>query len=124
MLDNLRILQVNLNKSAQAIESALQLVVELVIVKKPKLIPARQSSLDYLDTHSINYPSFTQILPLLQDYSIRPRVLVYSARTTQAQVTILADTNTQGNTTIERKLLSTSILPSAILLGDFNINHL
>ncbi|KAF1922204.1 uncharacterized protein M421DRAFT_17123, partial [Didymella exigua CBS 183.55] len=132
MLDKLRILQVNLNKSAQATESALQ------------------SPLDYLDTCSVNHPSFTQILPLLQDYSIRPRVLVYSARTIQAQVTILTDTSpdpdflaitvkssrttfsiynvynqldTQGITTIERKLLSTSILPSAILLGDFNINH-
>ena len=65
MLDtnNLRILQINLNKSVQATESALQVAVELaidlVIVQEPWLCLIQQTPPDFSDTRSVNYPSFT-----------------------------------------------------------------
>jgi hypothetical protein len=95
MLDknNLRILQVNLNKSPQATESALQvcvdLAVDLLVVQEPWLAPLQPSG-NYANTRSINHPSFAQIFPPSPDPSLRPRVLLYASNNLQAQINPLA----------------------------------
>lgn len=91
MLDktNLRILQVNLNKSPQATESALQvcvdLAIDLLVVQEPWLVPLPATG-NYSNTRSINHPSFAQIFPSLPDPSLRPRVLLYASNNFQAQI--------------------------------------
>jgi hypothetical protein len=80
--NSIKVLQVNLNHSALAIELALQLAIELkidlVIIQEPWIIPKNQDP-DYRNTRSILHPSFTQILPA--DLTLRPRTLVYVSRT-------------------------------------------
>ncbi len=75
-----RVLQVNLNRSAQATESALQIAVELkidiVVVQEPWIL--QNSELDYSNARSILHPSFVQILP--KSTILRPRTLVYVSR--------------------------------------------
>ena len=95
MVDNsLRILQVNLNRSAQATESALQVAVELAIdlvaVQEPWLVHS-QTPQDYTHTRSVNHPSFVQTLPTLPDPSLRPRVLLYASHSLQAQINPIQD---------------------------------
>jgi hypothetical protein len=96
MLDkhNLRILQVNLTKSPQATESALQvcvdLAVDLLVVQEPWLVPLPLSG-NYANTRSINHPSFAQIFPPSPDPSLRPRVVLYASNNLQAQINPLAD---------------------------------
>lgn len=88
MLDNLRILQANLNKSPQATESTLQLAVELaidlVIVQEPALYSSVRD--DYSDCRSVSHQSFSQIFPQPLPSSIRPRVMAYVSRSLEAQV--------------------------------------
>jgi hypothetical protein len=85
MLDNnnLRILQVNLNKSAHATESALHtavdLAIDLLVVQEPWLVPSQQTPLDYSQMRSVNHPYFIQIFPILPDPSLRPWVLIYAS---------------------------------------------
>ena len=78
MLDNIKILQANLNKSTQATESTLQLAIELKIdiiaVQEPWLTLTRNN--DYAGTRLINHPAYLQILPQSEP-SLRPRVLFY-----------------------------------------------
>ena len=83
-----RVLQVNLNRSAQATESALQIAVELkidlVVIQEPWILhnsqplnsqlPNAQPN-DYTNARSILHPSFVQILP--KSTRLRPRTLVY-----------------------------------------------
>ena len=78
---SLKILQINLNRSSIATESALQLAIELnidlILVQEPWII----------DTRSTIHPAFFQILPnyLLET---RPRTLAYIANRLQPIVTI------------------------------------
>ena len=157
MIDkNLRILQVNLNRSAQATESALQVAVELaidlIVVQEPWLVPSQQTPLDYTDTRSVNHPSFVQTFPTLPHPALRPRVLIYASRSLQAQINPLQDSpadpdcqavgiksthfnftlyniynenDQQGspNRTIERMLLPTMLPTTTLVLGDFNTHH-
>ena len=87
---SIKLLQVNLNKSAPATESTLQLAIELkvdlVIVQEPWLIPNNQDR-DYANTRSISHQGFTQILPNY-DPILRPRTLVYVSRSCFAQVNL------------------------------------
>lgn len=95
MMDhNLRILQVNLNRSPMATEHTLQLAVELaidlIVIQEPWLVNP-QTNDNYLGTRSVIHSSFTQILPTLQDLSLRPRVLLYASRILQAQINPIQD---------------------------------
>ncbi|KIM94776.1 hypothetical protein OIDMADRAFT_45689 [Oidiodendron maius Zn] len=71
---SLKILQVNLNRSGPATESALQTAIELradlIVVQEPWVIRD--------NTRSIAHQSFTQILPLSN--GLRPRTLVYLSK--------------------------------------------
>ena len=95
MENNLRVLQVNLNKSAQATESTLQSAVEraidLIIVQEPWLVFTRSDPPDYSRTRSVNHSSYVQILPPSTNPGLRPRVLIYVLKTLKAQVNPLHD---------------------------------
>jgi hypothetical protein len=157
MLDNnLRILQVNLNRSAQATESALQVAVELaidlIVVQEPWLVPSQQTPLDYTDTRSVIHPSFVQTFPILPHPFLRPRVLLYASRSLEVQINPIQDSladpdclavqinskhfnftlyniynenDQQGssNRTIERMLLPLTLPPASLVLGDMNTHH-
>ena len=83
-----KVLQVNLNRSAVATESALQLAIELnvdlVVVQEPWVIPGS----DYINTRSVIHQSFLQILP--KDLCYRPRTLVYVSRSFRPLVSLAA----------------------------------
>ena len=76
-----RVLQVNLNRSAQATESALQIAVELkiniVVVQEPWILHNPQLD-NYSNAWLILHLSFVQILP--KSTILRPRTLVYISR--------------------------------------------
>ena len=82
--NSLKVLQVNLNRSSIATESALQIAIELgvdlVAVQEPYIL------LNNSLPRSINHPGFIQILPA--DVSPRPRVLVYIARSTSTKLLV------------------------------------
>ena len=151
---SLKILQINLNRSATATESALQLATELkidlLVVQEPWTTPKNQGQNDYFDTRSILHPSYIQILPA--DLRFRPRTLVYVATSCKAIVTISSsspkdpdlliidiiegkskiqllniynkiDQAGTGLNTLKRCLYKLALLPSTVLLGDFNTHH-
>jgi hypothetical protein len=142
-----KILQVNLNRSQQATESALQIALELkvdlLLVQEPWIF---QNSI----TRSINHPSFTQILPNFGEW--RPRTLAYisngykplvslspsspqdpdllvidiKTKTSKFQVLNIyneEDQAKEGPKTLERCLFNRELEPNSILLGDFNTHH-
>jgi hypothetical protein len=98
----IRVLQVNLNRSAPATESALQIAVELkidiVVVQEPWIL--RTSESDYSSARLILHQSFVQILP---NTVLRPRTLVYVLRSFGLLVTIAT------NSTLDSNLLAIDI---------------
>ena len=151
---SIRVLQVNLNRSSPATESALQIAIELkidlVIVQEPWVPPRPSDTTDYSNTRSILHPSFSQILPA--DLTYRPRTLVYIAKSFKPLVTIASsspqdsdllvidiiekqskiqllnvyneeDQAKIGPFTLERCLFSRELQPNSLLLGDFNTHH-
>ena len=151
---NTKVLQVNLNKSAAATESALQLAIELkvdiIVVQEPWLVQLADNELDYSTTRSIAHSAFLQILPA--DLSFRPRTLVYVAKSYRPIATIAStsprdsdmlavdieegtsklqllniynesDQARLGPKTLERCLYSRTLQPSTILLSDFNTHY-
>ena len=141
---SIKVLQVNLNRSALATESALQVAIELradlVVVQEPYII---QGDLP----KSINHPSFVQVLPL--NVLPQPRVLVYVSRTIKPVVSravnspqdpdVLVIDIIEGNQKVQlfniynkdnqkgigRNTLNKAIYPSrfssnTVVLGDFN----
>jgi hypothetical protein len=151
---SLRILQVNLNRSAPATESALQVAIELkidlIIVQEPWLTPRPPDITNYSNTRSVLHPSFSQILPA--DLTYRPRTLVYIARSLKPLVTIASSSPrdsdllvvdiTEGQLkiqllniynekdqaetdlyTLQRCLFPRELQPNSLLLGDFNTHH-
>ena len=147
---SLKVLQVNLNRSALATESVLQVAVELgvglVVVQEPWVIIPDQ---DYTKARSVLHPSFIQLLPL---GLYRPRTLVYIAKELNSRVNISptsprdpdllaidilvgkskiqlvniyneADQLGLGPSTLPRCLYTRQLAPSSIVLGDFNIHH-
>ena len=93
---NIRILQINLNRSQIATESTLQLAIEakvdLVLVQEPWLSRnqeprlSRNQELSYSLVQSTQHPSFTQLFPRNRD--IRPRTLAYISKTSQFQTSL------------------------------------
>jgi Endonuclease-reverse transcriptase len=81
MNSSTKVLQVNLNRSSIATESALQVAIELkvdiLVVQEPWLAP-NTSQADYTTTRSVLHSAFYQILPA--DLSLRPRTLIYVAK--------------------------------------------
>jgi ribonuclease HI len=151
MLGNLKILQVNLNKSTTATESTLQLAIELkaniIAVQEPWLAPTNNDN--YAQARSTIHQAFFQILPTA-DPSIRPRVMFYISRTLAAEtytlqnfkkdpdamaivvkgdnyqihlINLYNQTNAEGTKTIPRVLLETQLPPSSILVLDCNEHH-
>ena len=151
---NIRVLQVNLNHSQPATESALQLAIELkidlVIVQEPWLLTRPPEATDYSNTRSVLHPSFLQILPA--DLTYRPRTLAYVVRGFKPLVTIASssprdpdllvidviegqskiqllniynekDQAETGLYTLERCLFARELQPNSLLLGDFNTHH-
>jgi len=151
MLDSIKILQVNLNKSLQATESTLQLAIELkvdiIAVQEPWLTPTRNN--DYADTRSTSHAAYLQILPQSEP-NLRPRVLFYISRTLLAETYLLEGFTSDldaialvvqkgdyklnifnlynergigGIKTIPRVLLKSRLPESSILLLDANEHH-
>ena len=147
----IKVLQINLNKSSIATESALQLAIELkvdlVLVQEPWLVP-RDPNRDWSSTRSVLHPSYTQILPIVQE--LWPRTLSYIARGFRPIVNLVPiadldilildiiegsqrlqlvniyneDSQIEGETrTLERVLYNRAICPNTVLLGDFNTHH-
>jgi ribonuclease HI len=152
---SLKILQVNLNRNSTATESALQIAIELkvdlIIVQEPWVVLSDQEHDNYNNTRSTLHPSFLQILPA--DLTYRPRTLVYVSKQFCPTVNIANDSPQdsdllvidiiEGNgkiqllnvyneasqnetihqKTLERVLYARTLFPSSILLGDFNTHH-
>src|SRR3954454_4164754 len=85
---SIKVLQVNLNKSQEATESALQAAIEtkvdLILVQEPWLY--NQGVVSFEESYSINHPSFTQLLP--RNRILRPRTLVYVSRSFKPLVSL------------------------------------
>src|SRR4051812_34170307 len=88
----LKVLQINLNTTAAATESALKLAqeleVDLLVCQEPWLAP-REPNTPY--TRSITSPDFVQILPALPPPFLRPRTLIYVSRFLDIQVNTRQD---------------------------------
>ena len=89
---SLRVLQVNLNRSLEATESALQVAIEqnidLIIIQEPWLVHPNLDN--YSNTRSIQHSSFSQLLPQLlpTNQNLRPRTLAYISRSLQYTVSL------------------------------------
>jgi ribonuclease HI len=88
---SIRVLQVNLNKSQAATESALQVAIEtrvdLILVQEPWLYTSGQRELSsYEDLYSTQHPSFTQLYP--RNRALRPRTLVYVSKSFKPLVSL------------------------------------
>ena len=152
---DIKILQINLNKSQPATESALQLAMELnidfIIVQEPWLIPRPSPTSEYSNTRSVSHQNFIQIFPSFSA-TLRPRTMIYVSK--RQQQNILSSTikindpdiqavnfkfdgkqfnliniyNNNGQDrsrgkTIEEYLFSLKIEQNTIILGDFNLHH-
>jgi retrotransposon-encoded endonuclease len=144
-----KILQVNLNWNQQAMESALQLALELevdlVLVQEPWIIQG-----EGITTRSINHLSFSQILPNFGDYRPQtfayilkrykpivslsqsspndPDLLVIDIKTKSAKLQVLNIYNEKdqaniGPKTLNRCLYQREIERNTVLVGDFNTHH-
>jgi len=86
---SIRVLQVNLNRSAPATESALQIAIELkidlIIIQEPWIIQHTDFE-DYTNARSIVHQSFIQILP--KNTRLRPRTLAYVSKSFSPLVSI------------------------------------
>lgn len=144
----LRIIQANLNRSAEATESALELGIreksDLIMVQEPWML--RDQSQSYL--RSIAHSAYQMIIPK-HNPQTRPRVLAYAKRSLNVQITphdlddpdiqslIVQDTKGKrlqiinvynekdqgGHWTLDRALYRTNLLPNCVMVGDFNIRH-
>lgn len=85
---DIKILQINMNKSQPATENTLQVAtepgVDLIFIQEPWLIPKNQAGNNYSGLRSVNYPNFIQILPNY-DPMYRPRTLIYASNQIKAQ---------------------------------------
>ena len=92
MVENLKVLQVNLNKNPRTTESTLQLAIELkvdiIAIQEPWIAPSNSSN--YEAPRSIAHQSFYQIFPKA-DPNLRPRALFYISRSVTAEVSQLEE---------------------------------
>ena len=149
---SIKVLQVNLNRSALATESALDLAVglgvDIIAVQEPWVFPKLDG--DYTTTRLVIHQGYTQILPYYG--SLRPRTLFYIAKASLALANIatespqnpdylILDINTRdsrvqviniynqkhlnksGIYTINRELLPSPLARNTVVLGDFNTHH-
>ena len=143
---SIKILQVNLNRSAPATESALETAIEL----KVDLIVIQEPWVTEDNSRSIAHQSFSQILP--PDTNLRPRTLVYVSKAFRPSLSLAisspkdpdlmtidilegnskiqllnvyneADQAGVGPKTLERCLFHQELSPNTVLLGDFNTHH-
>ena len=147
---SIKVLQINLNRSQIATKSALEVAIELkadlIIVQEPWITPGP----DYSSCRSVSHQGFTQILP--RNNGLRPRTLAYISKGFKPLVNIAAsspldpdlliiDIIEENNKiqfyniynkadqlgsnidTLSRCLYSLLVYSSAIILGDFNTHH-
>ena len=148
---SIKTLQINLNRSAAATESALDLAIELkvdiIAVQEPQVFPNPDSN--YTTTRLVIHQGFIQILPFHR--LLRPRTLFYISKalsfiniakeSPQDPDCLIIDIN-NGNSkiqviniynkkdlnstsiyTINRGLLPSPLYQHSIVLGDFNTHH-
>jgi len=147
----IKTLQINLNRSATATESALNLAIELEIsliaVQEPWVYPDPDNN--YLNTRSVIYQGYIQLLP--NHGILRPRTMFYIARSISQFINISEDSpddpdcliidinqgskiqiinlynkddlNSQAIKTLNRGLLPNPLYKDSIVLGDLNIHH-
>ena len=150
MIENLRVLQVNLNKNPRTTESTLQLAIELkvdvIAIQEPWIAPS--DSNNYEAPRSIAHQSFYQIFPKA-DPNLRPRALFYISRSLTAEVSQLEEIadpdaiaitiqegrlkfniynvynqkNAENTKTFQRLLANTQLPTSTLLLMDANEHH-
>lgn len=88
---DIKILQINMNKSQPATENTLQVAtelgVDLIFIQEPWLIPKNQAGNNYSGSRSVNHPNFIQILPNY-DPMYRPRTLIYASNQIKAQTNL------------------------------------
>ena len=145
---SIKVLQINLNYSALATESALDLAIGLgvgiIAVQEPQVFPNLNG--DYITTRSVIHQGFVQILPF--HGLLRPRTLFYISKAlsfiniakespqdpdcliidinngnSKIQVINIynkKDLNGTGIRTINRGLLPSPLYQHSIVLGDFN----
>ena len=151
---DIRILQINLNRSQYATESTLQYAVEnnigLILVQEPWLINSQNN--DYSSTRSISHQGFTQIKPN-SPVLVRPRTWAYIAKNSLFDISIsdispndpdllILNINNyqiiniynqldQGGSrlkTLDRVLYplfeTKTLSPNSVILGDFNLYHI
>ena len=86
MVENLKVLQINLNKNPRTTESTLQLAIELkvdiIAIQEPWIAPSNSSN--YEAPRSIAHQSFYQIFP--SSTISRPRALFYISRSLKAEI--------------------------------------
>ena len=150
---SIKLIQINLNRSQAATESALQLAIELkvdlIIVQEPWIYTPSPID-DYSNSRSVLHPSFTQILP--RNNKLRPRTLAYISKEFKPLVCLAAsspldpdllvidiiegsykiqllniyneaDQLGSNTSTLTRCLYDQELYSSSILLGDFNTHH-
>lgn len=148
---NIKTLQINLNRSAVATESALDLAIGLevgiIAVQEPWVFPSLNN--DYTTTRSVVHQGYTQILP--NHGSLRPRTLFYISKALSfisiahdspqdpdcliidinkgnSKIQLIniyneKDLNGAGIYTIDRGLIPSPLYQYSIILGDFNTHH-
>jgi hypothetical protein len=148
---NLKILQINVNRSSLATEGALEyardLDIDLIAVQEPWITTSDNGN-DYRKARSITHPSYNCIVPSPTSPSTRPRTLLYfrrdlglelaqkdlgdsdlqsiDIRDKRNQLTLLNIYNERDVNniwTLDRTLYKLPIPKSTILLGDFNIHY-
>ena len=90
----LKVLQINVNRNSPAIESALNLAIQvdakILAIQEPWLV--KEST--YKNTRSVAHQDYTQIIPTLRDNSLRPRVLFYIRKDLEVEtIPFISDDN-------------------------------
>jgi hypothetical protein len=147
-----RVLQINLNRSAPATKSTFEIAIELnidiIAVQELWVFPAINN--DYTNTRSVIHQGFTQILPI--HGPLRPRTLYYISknlgpstalasnspqdpdcliidmqnRGSKIQLINLYNEKDLGGTgvyTLNRGVIPAPLSQYSIILGDFNTHH-
>ncbi|KAI0999678.1 hypothetical protein K3495_g8518 [Podosphaera aphanis] len=94
MIEQIKIIQCNLNKSKQATESTLQLAIELgvqILAVQEPWVPYLKEGEKYQGAQSISHPCFIQISSTSNDNSIRPRTMLYLSKQLDLEVSILSE---------------------------------
>ncbi|KYG39908.1 hypothetical protein M433DRAFT_161156 [Acidomyces richmondensis BFW] len=127
---NLKIFQINVNRSSLATEGALEyardLDIDLIAVQEPWITTSDNRN-DYRKARSITYPSYNCIVPSPTSPSTRPRTLLYFRKDLGLELLTLLNIYNERDVnniwTLDRTLYKLPIPKSTILLGDFNIHY-